>query len=411
MANSINAINDAWIAQGQKVSDLNDKLNAAVLDDNFDADKFKNMKAERDNAVVRRDALHDQLEEGRKVQEIANMSDHDKKPLNKGEKSIKDKFVKDFKAMLNGDPTIQNLVKSDRDENGNAIGLTIPDDVKTAIHTLVRRFDSLEQYVNRESTTMPNGSRVYEKWTDVTPLTNLDDETAKIGDNDDPKLALITYTIHRYAGITTATNTLLKDTAENILAWLSGWIAKKVVVTRNLKIIEAMAAAPKKPTLSKFDDIIDMINTSVDPAIKSTSFLMTNTSGMNALSKVTDATGRYLLQPDPTQPDRYLIRGKRIVEIADKWLPSTGTTATPVFPLYYGDLKQAVTLFDRENMSLLSTNIGGGAFENDETKVRVIDRFDVEATDKDAFVAGSFTAIANQPAMIVSSATTDTATK
>lgn len=410
MATDINRLNDAWIAQGQKVSDLDGKLNAAVLDDSFDAEKFKNMKDERDNAVVRRDALHDQLNEERKAQEIANMGGKDKKPLSKEEKSLKNKFVSEFKAMLKGDPTIQNLVTSDRDENGNAIGLTIPDDVQTAIHTLVRQFDSLEQYVNRETTTMPTGSRVYEKWTDVTPLADLDDETAKIGDNDDPKLAIVKYTIHRYAGITTATNTLLKDTAENILAWLSSWIAKKVVVTRNVKIIAAMAAAPKKPTLSKFDDIIDMINTSVDPAIKATSFLMTNTSGMNALSKVTDATGRYLLQPDPTQPDRYLIRGKRVVEIADKWLPSTGTSATPVFPLYYGDLKQAVTLFDREKMSLLSTNIGGGAFETDETKVRVIDRFDVEPTDADAFVAGSFTAIANQPAMIVSG-TADTDTK
>ena len=40
MAN-INTMNDAWIAQGQKVSDLNDKLNAAVLDDSFDQEKFK----------------------------------------------------------------------------------------------------------------------------------------------------------------------------------------------------------------------------------------------------------------------------------------------------------------------------------------------------------------------------------
>ena len=58
--------------------------------------------------------------------------------------------------------------------------------------------------------------------------------------------------------------------------------------------------------------------------------------------------------------------------------------------MFYGDLKQAVTLFDRQQMSLLTTNIGGGAFENDETKIRVIDRFDVEATDGDAFVPAYF---------------------
>ena len=146
-----------------------------------------------------------------------------------------------------------------------------------------------------------------------------------------------------------------------------------------------------------------MINTAVDPAIKSTSFLMTNTSGFNVLSEVKDAMGHYLLQPDPTQPDRYLIRGKQIVEVADKWLPNTGTVSAPAYPLYYGDLSQAVTLFDRENMSLLTTNIGGGAFETDQTKIRVIDRFDVEPTDTEAFVAGSFVAIADQPANFAAS--------
>ncbi|MCC6117872.1 hypothetical protein LA430_15410 [Lactiplantibacillus plantarum] len=93
MAN-INTMNDAWIAQGQKVSDLNDKLNAAVLDDSFDQDKFKAMKQDRDTAVARRDALHEQLEEERKAQEIANMDDKDKTPLDDNEKDIKAEFIK-----------------------------------------------------------------------------------------------------------------------------------------------------------------------------------------------------------------------------------------------------------------------------------------------------------------------------
>lgn len=406
MATNINDLNDAWIAQGQKVSDLNDKLNAAVLDDKFNQEEFKNMTAERDNAVARRDALHTQLEEERKAQEIANMADNDKKPLDDKEVKIEDEFIKNFQGMIKGDPKVMNLITSSTDESGNAIGLTIPQDIQTAINTLVRQYDSLQQYVKREAVSTPTGSRVWEKWTDVTPLADLDDETAKIGDNDDPHLTLIKYAIHRYAGISTVTNSLLKDTADNIMAWLSQWIAKKVVVTRNAKIIEVMNKAPKKPTLAKFDDIITMINTAVDPAIKSTSFLMTNTSGFNMLSEVKDAMGRYLLQPDPTQPDRYLIRGKQIVEVADKWLPNTGTASAPVYPLYYGDLSQAVTLFDRENMSLLTTNIGGGAFETDQTKIRVIDRFDVEPTDTEAFVAGSFAAIADQPANFAAGSTT-----
>lgn len=388
---NINELNDAWIASGQKVSDMDAKLSALVMDDSFDETKFKDLKAKRDNEALRRDAIKDQLEIERMASKVMQTPD---KKLTPKEKNLKDEFVNNFIGMIKGDPKVVNMVTSSVDENGDQAGLTIPADIQTTIHTLVRQYDALEQYVNHESVTTPSGSRVYEKWSDITPLANLDDESATIGDNDDPKLMVIKYLIKRYAGITTVTNTLLKDTAENILAWLSTWIARKVVVTRNKAIIDVMSKAPKKTTLAKFDDIVTMINTSVDPAIKTTSFLMTNTAGLNVLSQVKDAMGRYLLQPDPKQPDQYLLKGKRIIEVADRWLPDTGNA----HPLYYGDLKQAVTLFDRENMSLLATNIGAGAFEKDLYKIRVIDRFDVVSTDSEAWVAGSFTTIADQPA-------------
>ncbi len=234
----------------------------------------------------------------------------------------------------------------------------------------------------------------------ITALANLDDENTAISDVDAPKLALIKYAIKRYAGMLTATNSLLKDTAENILAWLNQWVAKKVVVTRNKAILEKIAALPSKPNITKFDDIKDLALKGVDPAIRSTSFFMTNTSGITALAKVKNAMGDYLLQRDPTQPERYLLEGKQVVEIADRWLADNAGA----HPLYFGDLKQAVTLFDREHMSIEASNVAGDAFSLDQTKIRVIDRFDVEATDSEAFVAASFTAIADQEGNIKTTA-------
>ena len=395
---NLNELNDAWIASGQKVSDLNAQMNTAVLDDNFDEKQFSDLKNQRDQEVSRRNALKEQVEQARAA-EANKMATNKQKAVTPAQpEDTKSAFIKNIKGLLRNDPKIVNLVTSSLDEDGNRIGLTIPQDIQTAIHQLVRQYDSLEPYVNVEAVTTQTGSRVYEKWSDITPLADLDNEEAAIADNDDPKLTLIKYNIRRFAGINTATNSLIKDTAENILAWLSQWIAKKVVVTRNQEIIKQMNAVPTKPTIASFDDLIDMVNTSVDPAIKSTSLLMTNTSGFNVLSKVKNAMGDYLLQPDPKQPGVYQILGKRVVEIGDRWLPNAGTQSTPAFPIYFGDLKQAVTLFDRENMSLLTTDIGDGAFRNDQTKIRVIDRFDVEATDSEAFVAGSFSKIADQKA-------------
>ena len=395
---NLNELNDAWIASGQKVSDLNAQMNTAVMDDNFDEKQFSDLKNQRDQEVSRRNALKEQVEQARAA-EANKMATSKQKAVTPAQpEDTKSVFIKNIKGLLRNDPKIVNLVTSSLDEDGNRIGLTIPQDIQTAIHQLVRQYDSLEPYVNVEAVTTPTGSRVYEKWSDITPLADLDNEEAAIADNDDPKLTLIKYNIRRFAGINTATNSLIKDTAENILAWLSQWIAKKVVVTRNQEIIKQMNAVPTKPTIASFDDLIDMVNTSVDPAIKSTSLLMTNTSGFNVLSKVKNAMGDYLLQPDPKQPGVYQILGKRVVEIGDRWLPNAGTQITPAFPIYFGDLKQAVTLFDRENMSLLTTDIGDGAFRHDQTKIRVIDRFDVQATDSEAFVAGSFSKIADQKA-------------
>lgn len=392
-----NELHDLWIAQGDKVENLNEKLNVAMLDDSVTAEELQAIKNERDTAKMKRDMFKEQYTEAR-ASEVANMSEEEKKPLTEDEEEVKTNFVKDFKNLVRG--RYQNLLDSKTDHSGSDAGLTIPQDIRTAINTLVRQYDSLQEYVNVENVTTLTGSRVYEKWTDITGLANIDDEAGKIADIDDPKLSLIKYTIKRYAGISTVTNSLLADSAENILAWLSGWIAKKVVVTRNKAILGVVDKLPTKPTLTKWDDIIDL-EAKVDPAIKQTSFFLTNTSGFTALKKVKNALGDYLMERDVKSPTGYSINGFAVKEISDRWLPNA---SSGVMPLYFGDLKQAVTLFDRQQMSLLSTNIGGGAFETDTTKVRVIDRFDVVATDTEAFVPASFKAIADQKGNLGSTA-------
>ncbi|TGD33796.1 phage major capsid protein [Leuconostoc mesenteroides] len=402
MAVNINDLNEKWVNLGQKVSDLQNQAQLMVDDDATSAEDVADIQTKITNAIAKRDLAHENLVQA----QAENVVDDNVEPtseLTPKENDLKKKFVDNFKGMIKGIPSVVNQIDSSTDLNGNAIGLTIPQDIQTAIHTLVRQYDALEQYVNVESVSTLSGSRVYEKWSDVTPLANLDADDATIGDNDDPKLAIVKYLIKRYAGISTVTNTLLNDTAENILAWLSSWIAKKVVVTRNQAIIAVMNAVPKKPTVAKFDDIKDMVSTAVDPAVATTSFFLTNVSGLAVLNKVKDAMGNYLLQPDPTQSDVKVIDGKQVKVLADRWLPDVSGS----HPLYFGDLKQAVTLFDRQQMSLLSTNIGAGAFEKDLTKIRVIDRFDVEPTDTEAFVAGSFKDVANQTANFAASASTD----
>lgn len=373
---------------GQKVQDLEDERAQFAIDlgkdeNSHSVDDIKKLNASLKNAKMAQELAKSAYEDAR-----ANLNAEpvNKKPLpvkdgKPDAQAMKNQFVKDFK----------NLVTSGTTGTGNA-GLTIPEDIQLQIRTLTRSFASLESLVNVENVTTSHGSRVYEKLADITPLKDLDDESALIGDNDDPELTVVKYLIHRYAGITTVTNTLLKDTVDNIIQWLVNWAAKKDVVTRNAKILEVMGKAPKKPTISKFDDIKDLENNTLDPAIESTSSFITNQSGYNILSKLKDANGRYLMQPDVTSPDKYVIDGKPVIRMADKWLPDVSGS----HPLYFGDLKQGITLFDRQQMQIDTTNVGAGSFEHDTTKLRFIDRFDVQLIDDGAFAAASFKTVADQ---------------
>lgn len=385
---NINQLKDAFDMAGQKVQDLEDERAQFAIDlgkdeNSHSVDDIKKLNASLKNAKMAQELAKSAYEDAR-----ANLNAEpvNKKPLpvkdgKPDAQAMKNQFVKDFK----------NLVTSGTTGTGNA-GLTIPEDIQLQIRTLTRSFASLESLVNVENVTTSHGSRIYEKLADITPLKDLDDESALIGDNDDPELTVVKYLIHRYAGITTVTNTLLKDTVDNIIQWLVNWAAKKDVVTRNAKILEVMGKAPKKPTISKFDDIKDLENNTLDPAIESTSSFITNQSGYNILSKLKDADGRYLMQPDVTSPDKYLIDGKPVIRIADKWLPDVSGS----HPLYFGDLKQGITLFDRQQMQIDTTNVGAGSFEHDTTKLRFIDRFDVQLIDDGAFATASFKTVADQ---------------
>lgn len=397
MPKTVNELNELWIEAGHKVEDLNEQINNALNDESFTAEAFEALKNQRDTAKVRRDALKDQLVEARAAQ-VAAMEKEDIKPLNREELELKDTFVTNFKNMIEGKPFVNasspattGLASSKEDDAAGNGGLTIPKDIRTAIMELTRQFFNFQNLVTVETTSVKQGSRNVNSISTVTPLIKLDDEDTNIPDLEGPKLSIVRYVIAEYAGILTVTNSLLADTAENILAWLTNEVAKKVVVTRNAAILEAFGKSPAKPTVAKFDDIKDVFY-SIDPALRANAAWVTNTSGIKVLAKVKDADGNYLLQRDVTKPDTYLIEGKPVIEVEDARLADA---ASSTHPLYFGDYKAYATLFDRENMALATSTEAGNAFYRNQTKLRVIDRFDVQVVDSGALVAASFKTIAD----------------
>lgn len=264
-------------------------------------------------------------------------------------------------------------------------GLIIPQDIQTKIYTLMRDFNDLSQYVNVQNVTALSGSRVLEKDEDMVPFQDVD-EYGLIGETDNPKFVPISYSLKKRAGILPLTNELIADTDQNIEQYVTNWISKKAVVTRNYHITNLLKTMPKQ-SLANFDNIKKVLNVLLDPAISANSIILTNQDGYHWLDEQKDANGRYLLQDDPTQPGRKLFKGRPVVVASNRFLKTEGTS-TLLAPIIIGDLTQLIVVFNRRFFELASTKEGGDAFLRDTTNLRTIMRDDYKFWDTGAAVFG-----------------------
>lgn len=281
---------------------------------------------------------------------------------------------------------VTNALKSSPNEDG---GFLVPEDISTRINEYKRQFVALERYVNTVPVSLPSGSRVFEKLESMTPLDNVT-EMGEIGEIGGPKFERVEYAVKDYAGILPLSNTLIRDTPENIIAHVVQWIAKKSVITRNSLILNLLKAM-SRTTIDTLDDVKKAFNVTLDPAIASSAIILTNQSAFHELDTLKDESGLYILQPDPQDRTRKVFKGRQVVVVADGFLPNGGTTDTPTYPLIVGDLKEAITLFDRQQQEILTTQTGGKAFTRNSTDMRFIEREDVKMIDSGAAVYLEFT--------------------
>jgi HK97 family phage major capsid protein len=268
------------------------------------------------------------------------------------------------------------------------VGIIVPEDIQTRINELSRTLNDLSKYIRVETVNTLSGSRVLEKDEDMVPFAVVD-EYGEIQETDNPKFTPVTYKLVKRAGFLPLTNELLKDTDQNILSYVTNWIAKKHVVTKNSLIIAILNSLSKK-NLTDIKAIKKVLNVDLDPAISLSSTIITNQDGFQWLDEQEDANNRPLLQDDITQPGKKLFKGRPIVVVANRTLPSTGTTTVKA-PFIVGNFKELMVLFTRGVYELASTNIGGDAWRRDSTELRTITRDDCVKWDSEAAVYGQLT--------------------
>lgn len=298
-------------------------------------------------------------------------------------------------AMPKEDEEIMNMMtEADPNVEGESDGgFTVPQDIQTDIIELRRTENDLEQYVNVEPVRTLSGSRVIEIDADSTPWSDVD-EGEEFPEEETPKFKQISYKVKKKGGILKTTRELLKDTAVNILAYLNKWIAKKSRATRNAAILKKLneITAGKEIVVATIDDFKDVFNVKLDASIAQSSIVLTNQSGFNYLDKLKDKDGNYIIQPDVTDKTKRLLFGVYPIHVvSNKTLKNTTGVGNEKYPVYMGDLKEAITLFDREKITVELSTEAGDLWAKDLTGIKVRDRFDVQAVDESAVIKGEIT--------------------
>ena len=272
-------------------------------------------------------------------------------------------------------------------------GYTVPEDIQTQINQYKNAEFSLESLISVEPTTKTKGRRTYEKKSTMTGFQDIE-EGGELQEMDTPQFEPISYTIQDRGGWLPLTNDLLSDTDANITATVTRWIARKSNATSNTKIISLIndKAAEEIETM---DEIMKAIIVTLGAAYREGSKIVTNDDGLFFLATLKDTTGRALLNPNPMDTMKMNLSvgpiNVPIISVPNAVIASDKSTAQKrKIPFVCGDLLEAFKKYDRQQTTLLSSNIAVAgtlnAFTQNLTLVRAIERNDFKTIDKDAFV-------------------------
>ena len=272
-------------------------------------------------------------------------------------------------------------------------GYTVPEDIKTKINQYKKAMFSLESLVDVEKVSTSTGRRTYQKRAQVEGFKAVA-EAGKIQPVPTPQFELLEYAIKKYAGYMPVTNELLADSDANIANALVKWFAEQDIATRNAQILTAIATKAETD-LKNLDGIKKAVNVTLGSAFAGSVIIVTNDDGLQYLDTLVDKNGRYLLTPSLQDPT------KMVLSVGASTIPivvvpnSILKTKTNKVPFVIGDFKEAIKLFDRDKLSIMTSNTAAvgqlNAFEQDLTLFRGIERLDCKTKDADAFVNGYIT--------------------
>ena len=272
-------------------------------------------------------------------------------------------------------------------------GYAVPQDIVTKIIALREAKESLLDEVQVVPVTAKSGRRTIKKRGQHQGFATVA-EAAKFGKTATPQFAVLAYEIEKRGGYLPVTNELLEDSDNNIAAIVEEWLADEARVTANQEIL-AVVQAKTAQDLKDLDGVLRAW-VGLGSAFRATSKLITNDDGLLWLGTLKDGNGRYLLTPNPADPQQLrLCVGPHVLSVKT-YDNDTIPTKDGKIPMILGDLKEGVVYWDRRAFSVRvsDTAVVGdfNAFEQDMTIWRGSLRDDCTQRDDGAFVNGYITA-------------------
>lgn len=383
-----------------QLDNANKEANALVTKEGVTSEELTNASANIDllqakiDAQKKIDAVNKSLDDSNK--EPANNSNKDNINYD-GKlfvKAIADNLLKQRNQRgLNLSEKEMNIISEHVGEDG---GYALPQDIQTKINAILKDTDDVYQLVDFEPVRTRTGSRLYEKRSKQSPMSPLTESKAIPISGETPQLQKFSWNLKDLGDFMSIPNDLLKFAGQELEDWIINWFVEKVRVTRNFEILYGVGGEnhatgifnikeyesvllKKLPKLAAFKKVK---NVTLKNCFKATSKWIVNQDGFNYLDSLEDATGRPYLQPDPRNSTGYLFLGLPVVEYTNETIKTTDT----YIPILLGDLNQAYKYVSAGNYDLATTNIGGGAFETNTTKARIMMNMDGGAKDTEAII-------------------------
>ncbi|CYY01093.1 phage major capsid protein [Streptococcus suis] len=192
------------------------------------------------------------------------------------------------------------------------------------------------------------------------------------------KITEVDYKIKTYRGELPLSREAIEDAQYDLIGIMQEDIQDQDEQTK-LALVADILKTATVVNASGYDGLKDILNVKIKSVYNKV--LVVTDSMFNALDKVKDKEGRYMLQPDITSPTGYSFSGKPIYPIADELFGSEGD-----MKYFIGDIHYFLTLFDRMELSV--------QWEDNHRFGKNLAsylRFDVKKTDADAGVFGTYT--------------------